>query len=225
MIKVEELKALPRLILLESLNTTLTQFLQSGIVPNIFTQSYTSQVPKPLPNLDPGNLDHYRNITVADSTVKLLFKIIAQRLESAAVSANLISENQTGFIKGRQMASQNIFLQLALHDAQKKKGKLKLLFADLSKAFDKVRHGRLWKTLAFFGVDPNLIHFLISIYANSTTQIDIPFLGLSNPIQPNAGVRQGASESPILWILYLQPLLDKLESTGLGYSAARRTRQ
>ena len=213
-IPYEALKALNQdnqKILLDCLN----QVIETGDIPSIGKRGISSQIYKG--QGDPYLQSNQRNVTVTEATFQLLIKILSARLQEEIINSGLISASQTGFLKGRNSADQASYVHAIIQHAIQHQSHLEMCFADITKAFDKVSHSRLWETLRFYGIDPEYINFLQQLYTQGKLQVRLPSLGLSDEIIPTAGVRQGAADSPLLFIIYLQPLLDKLEQLGVGY--------
>lgn len=86
----------------------------------------------------------------------------------------------------------------------------KLIGFDLDHAFDRVDQHFLFKTMRSLGINVELVNLLSNIAAVSSSRVLINgYLSASFPIQRS--VRQGDSLSMHLFVLYLHPLLRKLE--------------
>ena len=73
--------------------------LDSGLLPPTLTQATIALLLKK--DKDPISCGSYRPLSLLNADVKVLAKVIASRLES--VFPHIISEEQNGFIKGRQL--------------------------------------------------------------------------------------------------------------------------
>ena len=86
---------------------------------------------------------------------------------------------------------------------------------DVSKAFDKVSHFALFVKLIDRSVPVNIIQVLLVWYSNSFACVN--WNGLLSDFFPlKAGIRQGGTLSPVLFAVYVNSLLEKLEHSGLG---------
>ena len=100
-------------------------------------------------------------------------------------------------------------------DLQRKRKCGKLISFDLSHAFDRVNRNFLFKTMLSLGFHPRLVGLLRTIGERSASRILINgHLSPSFPIQRS--VRQGDPLSMHLFILYLQPLITRLEGICCG---------
>ena len=77
------------------------------------------------------------------------------------------------------------------------------IFIDQEKAFDRVDHGMLFKTMKAFGIGQGFIRWVHQIYSNATTKIQING-HLSEKIPLNRGVRQGDPLSFLLYVLVIE---------------------
>ena len=79
------------------------------------------------------------------------------------------------------------------------------IFLDQEKAFDRVNHDFLYKTMRAFGIGPAFIRWVRQIYSNASTRIKVNGF-LSDNITLNRGVRQGCPLSPLLYVLIIEIL-------------------
>ena len=86
---------------------------------------------------------------------------------------------------------------------------------DASKAFDRVNHGKLFKLLLNRNLPGVVLRLLFDLY--SRQYIYTRWNGeLSPPISMLNGVKQGGVLSPILFCIYMDELISRLKSTGVG---------
>ncbi|NXS45402.1 PO21 protein, partial [Balaeniceps rex] len=90
------------------------------------------------------------------------------------------------------------------------------------KAFNTVSHSHVVLALKQKGVDDHIIALINNLYHNITTRIDLKN-EQSDPIRIQIGVKQGYPMSPILFNLFVDPLLCKLEEEGSGYQHGSKT--
>ena len=73
---------------------------------------------------------------------------------------------------------------------------------DYEKAFDRVNHESLVRTLQEIGLDGKDLRLIINLYWTQKAFIRLEQLGMSEPITTSRGVRQGCVLSPCLFNLY-----------------------
>ena len=86
---------------------------------------------------------------------------------------------------------------------------------DLSKAFDMVDWRELFLTLRHRNVDPLFLRVMMYIYRYQQCNVKWG-QSYSHSFSVTNGVRQGAISSPLLFSVYINGLIVKLRSTGLG---------
>lgn len=98
-----------------------------------------------------------------NSDVKLLAKVLASRLDPCLPA--LISEDQTGFVRGRQLSS-NIrrLLNIVLSPDLSRVAEV-VVSLDAEKAFDRVEWDYLFSALGKFGFGPNFISWIRLLYS------------------------------------------------------------
>ena len=86
---------------------------------------------------------------------------------------------------------------------------------DMSKAFDRVKHGKLFSKLVKKGVPPIYIRLLLKMYEKQ--QANVLWNGiLSNTFPVRNGVKQEAVLSPILYCIYIDDLFHLLRKRRTG---------
>ena len=83
------------------------------------------------------------------------------------------------------------------------------IFLDQEKAFDRVNHTFLFKTMEAFGIGQNFINWVKMIYSNATTILNINGY-FSEKISLERGVRQGCPLSSMLYVLVIEVLAIQL---------------
>ena len=86
---------------------------------------------------------------------------------------------------------------------------------DVSKAFDKISHFALFSKLVDRSVPVNIVSILFNWYSNSFAAVSWNGI-LSDQFSVCAGIRQGGILSPVLFSVYLNSLIEKLQISGLG---------
>ena len=86
---------------------------------------------------------------------------------------------------------------------------------DASKAFDRVRHDKLYVILQDRGLPPIVLRLLIDLYERQKSRCRY-FETFSDYYSIVNGVRQGGVASPILFIVYMDVLYTRLEQAGVG---------
>ena len=92
-------------------------------------------------------------------------------------------------------------------------------YLDFSSAFNMVDHDQLLCTMYDIGIPRDAIEVVKDIYSGHKTTISLP-VGKSDPITVTRGTIQGDPLSPLLFLIYIEPLLRWLHEGGRGYKLA-----
>uniref|UniRef100_A0A671WYB0 Reverse transcriptase domain-containing protein n=1 Tax=Sparus aurata TaxID=8175 RepID=A0A671WYB0_SPAAU len=145
----------------------------------------------------------YRPISLMNVDTKILAKALARRLEK--VLPIIISREQTGFKKGRQLYYNVRTLLNVIYSKETTSIPEVVISIDAEKAFDRVEWNYLFAVLAKFGFGESFISWLRLLYTLPCASI------ITNNIQSgffslNRGCRQGCPLSPLLFALAIEPL-------------------
>ena len=181
-------------------------------IPELFKSSITTLIPKK--GKDRRLVKNLRPISLLNVLYKLITKSLAIRLGN--VIQNIISEDQTGFLKGR-FIGENVRLVI---DAIKRTKELDvpglLLFCDFEKAYDCVSWCYLKAALCKFGLGDYFLKWIGMLYTDDpkaplSAQINING-HLSRPYVIRRGMRQGCPLSCLLFLLCIEPLANAVRN-------------
>ena len=147
-------------------------------------------------------LANYRPISLMNVDLKILTKTLTNRLKP--ILPTIIHKSQTA-VDGRKI-DHNIHMIRDLIDlVDKEDSQAAFIFLDQEKAFDRVDHGFLFKTMEAFGIGEDFIKWVKVLYSNASTKIKINGY-LTENIPLNRGVRQGCPLSALLYVLIIEVL-------------------
>jgi retron-type reverse transcriptase len=118
---------------------------------------------------NPATISDFRPISLFNSFVKLLTKLLANRLQKVILRA--IHQNQYGFLKSRSIQDCLAWSFEYLHLCHRSKKQLVILKLDFEKAFDKVEHEVILKVLQHKGFPKKWIHWVNGILSPGTSSI------------------------------------------------------
>ena len=121
---------------------------------------------------DKGDAKCYRPISLMDTSVKILWRVIFHRIRSWARENNILHPCQYGFREKLGTIEQCLNLHLITAKyTHVKQTPLYLAFMDLSTAFDSVNRNKLWLMLSGLGLDPALINFMEALHGRTVARV------------------------------------------------------
>ena len=154
-------------------------------------------------------LDDYRPITLLNTELKILARVLANHLQ--LVISDLIGPEQTYAVKGRSIQD-NLHLICEVLEGIEDGTEAALISLDQSKAFDRVDHRFLATVLETAGFQPELRRRISIMYHNPQAVVQVN-RRRSRAFAIERSVRQGCPLSP-LYVHALEPLLRRLRVGG-----------
>jgi len=147
----------------------------------------------------------FRIIVLVRTISKILERIIAARLLTAARLRGLLHPNQCGSLPGLSTYDACLTLTNDVRTMQRPRLKVSSLFLDIKAGFDNVDNNTLARILREGGIPPYLVSCVSSFLGErSCTLIFQGAPGTPAPV--NVGAPQGSPISPLLFLLYVAPL-------------------
>jgi hypothetical protein len=152
---------------------------------------------------DASTIRDYHPISLTHSIAKLLSKLLANRL--APHLQDLVSRQQSAFIKKRNIQDNFLFTQNLIKALHKAKSPTLFLKLDIAKAFGSVRWDFLLEVLQQMGFDSRWRAWISILLSTASTSVLLN--RARGPwFKHRTGLRQGDSLSPMLFILAMEPL-------------------
>ena len=161
--------------------------------------------------------DNYRPIACLPMMWKLLTGLFAEMIYEHLDVNNLLPDEQKGCRKrSRGTKDQLLIDKMITSDARKHKKNLSMSWIDYKKAYDMVPHSWLLEVVELLGVAENLKGLLKSSMEHWKTQL-VGGMEVLGTVNIKRGIFQGDSLSPLLFVMVMIPLSQKLKRMSEGY--------
>ena len=134
---------------------------------------------------------------------RIISKVVANRLRP--LLAYLVSEEQPGYVEGRQILNNIIQAHEVIHMLTSKKQVGMIIQLDIAKAYDKVNWIYIKKFLTSFGFDHNWVRGVLALVTSSRFSILVNG-SCFEIFTPSRTLRRGDPLSPFLFILMMEGL-------------------
>ena len=149
----------------------------------------------------------YRTISLMSHLTKVLLRIIMARMRKSLRPEKV----QFGFVPDKSTRNAIFTLSMLAERCIEMQKDLYLCFIDYSKAFDKVRHEKLFNILEHQDIDGKDLRVIRNLYWDQSAAVRIGG-ELSGYKLIKRGVRQGCVMSPHLFNIYSEMILRNLEN-------------
>ena len=158
-----------------------------------------------------SRLDSFRPVSLTSCVVKVMERMIAERIYHMAESRGWFSKIQAGFRKGRNCVDQILRLVQAIDDGFQAKPMKRSVMAllDLSKAYDRVWREKLLMNMITKGVPLPFIRWIAAFLTNRRARVRYNnSTGRSRELKQ--GLPQGSVLAPLLFLFYIDTLAERL---------------
>ena len=169
-----------------------------------------------------SSCDNHRGISLLSIAGKILARVLLSRL-NAHLERDLLPESQCGFRVGRSTVDMIFAARQLQEKCQEQNVGLYTTFVDLTKAFDTVCRGGLWRIMAKYGCPAKFIALVQQFHDNMTARVQDNG-EYSQPFPVTNGVKQGCVLAPTLFSMVFSAMLsDAFRDGDVGVSFRYRT--
>jgi hypothetical protein len=167
-------------------------FFDGNIDVECLNESFITLVPKVN---NPEIVNDFRPTSLLNSNVKLLTKILAERLQ--VVILQLLHANQYVFLKSRSIQDCISWCFEYIHQCQQSKREILILKLDFAKDFDTVEHSAILQIMSALGFLERWLNWMNSLLSSGISSILLNGTP-GRRFKCKRGVRQGDPLSPLL---------------------------
>ncbi|GBB83881.1 hypothetical protein RclHR1_10550001 [Rhizophagus clarus] len=180
----------------------------SADIPDLWRQAMVFPIPKP--HEWRCQLQNTRPITLLEVIQKSFVKLLYNRLSSILAAHNVLTGGNFAGLPGGTCRDPIITLESIIHNANCTNSPLWILSQNISKAFDSVHLTMLKFALERICLPASSIQLILSLFMSRSNRVFTAH-GDTPSYQVRIGIDQGEVISPLLWVIYINPLLSVLK--------------
>ena len=191
------------------LSETIQRSYDAGILPDTMQEGEVALIYK---KKDPKDIRNYRPITLLNNDYKILARVLTEKIKGVCEAA--ISNQQKGFVPGRQITDLIRQMHLVQEYVNAKDMTGVVLLLDMEKAFDRCSWDFLKNSLEAIGVGPRMRKWVDMIYSErNPPKRSLRINGQTGrKFVLGSGVAQGCPLSPLLFLFIGEPLTRAIDT-------------
>ena len=188
--------------------------IQKGVFPDKWRKGLIYPIPK---NENWGySLAKTRPIVLLETFRKNVVRIVQKRLSKVFIEHNILKGLNYAGLPGLSTGAPIHIMNNILEEATQKKKELWIGFQDMKKAFDSVSLEALTCAMERIKIPEGAIRFVLNLYNKREIAV-ITKYGNTDSFVAEDGIDQGEVISPLIWRIFYDPLLSKIQDKELGF--------
>lgn len=194
-------------VLCEPVAMLFSQCLREGCLPEDWKRSQVVPIHKGGPVEEPAN---YRPVSLTSVILKVLERIIRDRIVEHLTGNNLLSAAQHGFRRNKSCLTNLLCFLDEVTDRMDRGEDVEVCYLDFQKAFDSVCHRLLLRKLEIYGIEVRIRNWIREFLTDRTFYVEVEGRR-SGQMRAVSGVPQGSVLGPLLFLVYIDNLVENLK--------------
>ena len=186
----------------------LNMTIERGILPKDWKLAFVSPIHK---KGSRSIAENYRPISLTSVLCKMMEKFVRASVLKHLQIKGLLSKKQYGFINGRSTTTQLLYYLDKCITTISEGGVIDNIYLNFAKAFDTVAHSRLLGKLNAYGIRGNIFNWIKEFLCGRTQVVKVNGAP-SIPAAVLSGIPQGTVWGPLLFVIYINDILDSVKS-------------
>lgn len=197
-------------LLFLQLSQIITAMLQYGSTDALFNRAVIKPIPKN-PLKSRADSSNYRAISINSVISKVIDHVMILIIKDKMVTSHM----QFAYKESYSTSLCSYLVTETIQYYRTRGSNVYMLLLDATKAFDRVKYSKLFNLLIERDICPLIVRLLLSMYLISTAVVNWNGVN-SDHFKLCNGVKQGGVMSPLLFSVYLNPLMQDLNRSKLG---------